>query len=234
MSRRGELQGMEALLRWQHPELGLLPSGKFSALAEEIGVAAQIGRWMLKAACKEAARWPGAVQVAISISSVQFEDAALVATVDQALQSVALKPERVELEITEAVLLRNEAHVMRKLRELKNLGVRIGMKEFGTGYASLSRLVSFPFDRIRIDQSVAGAAPTEPASRALVSAVAALGASLGVHTMIEGVVSHEHLEMVRGAGAASVRGLLSSDPVPCDAVLDLLEGQNKRWDEGER
>lgn len=223
------LLGMEALLRWTHPERGLMDASEFMELAEEIGTAPAIGRWVLKAACKAAAGWAGDAHLAVSLRGVQFDGETLAETVKQAIETTGLRPQRLQLEITEGVLLRNEAHVLRTLHELKALGVHIAMKNFGTGYASLSRLVSFPFDLIRVDPSIAGNAVLEPTRRAMVSAVAALGASLGVHTMLEGMLDREQLARVRGEIGGSVGGYLLSEPVGPTQLAAVLDGYYGRW-----
>ncbi len=205
------LTGLEAMVRWRHPERGLLEPASFMPIAEEIGLAASIGRWMLEAACQEAASWPDPVHLTVAISTPQFEAGSLVGVLQQALTTSGLMASRLQLEITETVLLRNESNVVKTLYELRATGVGIGISNFGTGYASLTKLDSFPFDRIRMDTSLV---EEQIAShRAIINAVVAFGASLGVSTMVDGIRSGDDLARLRAGGRLAVQGFLSSAPV---------------------
>jgi diguanylate cyclase (GGDEF)-like protein len=214
------LIGLEALLRWRHPERGLLEPDQFMPLAEEIGLVDAIGRWTLAAACKQASSWAPSVKLIIAISTPQFEAGSLVGSLRQALNATAIRPDQLELEITESVLLRNETTVVRTLYELKSIGVRVGISNFGTGYASLTKLDSFPFDRIKMDTSLVQGDVSS--HRAIFSAVVAFGASLGVRTMIDGIRTEEQLSEIRAGGGRSVQGFLTTRPVPPAELNEVL------------
>jgi diguanylate cyclase (GGDEF)-like protein len=215
------LFGLEALLRWRHPERGLLDPSSFLALAEEIALVVPIGRWMLEAACRQAISWPTDIKLVVAISSPQFDSGSLVDSVKQALAASNLHPARLEIEITERVLLSNEANVVKTLYELRGLGVRIGISNFGIGYASLTKLDSFPFDRIRMDTSLV---EDEASShRAILTAVFAFGASLGVSTMVDGIRTQEQLAKLRAEGGRAVQGFLSAPTVSPVELQEFLK-----------
>jgi diguanylate cyclase (GGDEF)-like protein len=214
--------GFEALLRWQHPERGLIPPAEFVPLAEEIGLIAPIGEWVLRTACREAAGWPEGVGVAVNLSPAQFKSHHLVPAVRAALAASGLPGRRLELEITEGVLLQDNEANLATLRELRALGVRVAMDDFGTGYSSLSYLRSFPFDKIKIDRSFVSGLATDPESAAIVRAIAGLGASLGMATTAEGVETAEQMRRIRAEGCLQVQGYLVSRPVPAAEVAALI------------
>jgi len=216
------LSGFEALLRWNHPERGLVPPAAFIPLAEEIGAITAIGAWVLKQACAEAARWPNDLTVAVNLSPVQFKNRALMLDVVAALGASGLAASRVELEITEAVMLQDTEATLATLSQLKALGVRISMDDFGTGYSSLSYLRKFPFDKIKIDQSFIRDLATRPESMAIVRAVAGLGSTLGIATTAEGVETLEQLKAVKQEGCTQVQGFLLGRPKPASAIPALL------------
>jgi len=218
----GKLIGFEALVRWQHPQRGLVPPNDFLPLAEEIGLIVPIGDWVLRTACREALKWHESVTIAVNASPLQFDTGRFAESVARALESTGLPGKRLEIEITEGILLRNEDSVLTTLATLREMGVRIAMDDFGTGYASLSQLARFPFDKIKIDRSLAGDAGSHPKNRAIVRAIAALGASLGVATMAEGVESDEQLHRLRSDGCSSVQGYLFSKPIPADQIKALM------------
>jgi diguanylate cyclase (GGDEF)-like protein len=212
-----ELVSMEALLRWTHAERGPVPPAEFIPLAEETGLIVQLGEWVLREACNEAARWPEPIKVAVNLSPVQFRNRGLVTTVTHALAAARLAPGRLELEITEAVLLQDDEMTVTMLHRLRALGVRVAMDDFGTGYSSLSYLRSFPFDKIKIDRSFIKDIERNRGSAAIIKAIASLGTSLGIRTTAEGVETEEQLEIVRRAGCTEMQGYLVSRPVPaCD------------------
>jgi diguanylate cyclase (GGDEF)-like protein/PAS domain S-box-containing protein len=219
-SSDGELTGMEALLRWTHAERGAVPPAEFIPIAEETGLIVPLGEWVLRRACSEAAQWPGSIRVAVNLSPVQFKGRGLVATVASALATAGLSPHRLELEITEAVLLRDDEATIATLHQLRALGVRISMDDFGTGYSSLSYLRSFPFDKIKIDRSFIADLDRNRDSAAIVRAVAGLGLSLGIETTAEGVETAEQLELVRRDGCTEVQGYFFSRPRPAAEVLE--------------
>jgi diguanylate cyclase (GGDEF)-like protein/PAS domain S-box-containing protein len=217
-----ELVAMEALLRWTHGERGAVPPSEFIPLAEEMGLIVPLGEWVLREACKEAARWPDPIKVAVNLSPVQFRNRGLVAMVTHALAATRLAPHRLELEITEAVLLQDDEAIVSMLHQLRALGVRISMDDFGTGYSSLSYLRSFPFDKIKIDRSFIKDIERNRDSASIIRAIAGLGASLGIETTAEGIETEEQLELVRRAGCTEMQGYLVSRPVPACELADLI------------
>ncbi len=186
-TERNQLVGFEALVRWRHPERGLIPPGNFLPLAEEIGLIGPIGEWVLRTACREATKWPTDITIAVNASPLQFDAGNYAHVVHKALQATGLPGERLEIEVTEGILLRNDEVILNTLRDLRELKVRIAMDDFGTGYASLSQLARFPFDKIKIDRSLAGFEGENIKKRAIVRAITALGESLSVCTLAEGV-----------------------------------------------
>ncbi len=213
-----DLAAMEALLRWNHPERGPVSPAEFIPVAEEMGLIVPLGEWVLREACNEAARWPDPIRVAVNLSPVQFRNRGLVTTVTSALAAARLAPSRLELEITEAVLLQDDEAIVTMLHQLRALGVRIAMDDFGTGYSSLSYLRSFPFDKIKIDRSFIKDIERNRDSAVIIRAVASLGASLGIETTAEGVETAEQLEIVRRAGCTEMQGYLVSPPRPACEV----------------
>lgn len=218
----GEVVGVEALVRWNHPERGLVPPNHFIPLAEDTGLILSIGEWVLRTACQQAAQWPGLV-VAVNLSPVQFKSRDLVETVSQILRETDLPPGRLELEITESVLLHDSAAALAVLERLKSAGVRIAMDDFGTGYSSLGYLNSFPFDKIKIDQSFIRDLDAEK-SNAIVRSVVSLGQSLKMITTAEGVETLGQAEFLRQVGCEQVQGYLYSRPLPAEQLAPLLLG----------
>jgi len=216
------ISGCEALVRWNHPTRGLVMPGEFIGLAEEIGLIIGMGEWCLKQACAEAAGWPEHMKVAVNLSPVQFRSRNLVQTVVQALASSGLNPNRLELEITESVLLHETAGNMKVLHELRELGVRIAMDDFGTGYSSLSYLRSFPFDKIKIDRSFISDLAGDPDALAIVKAVTSLGAGLNIITTAEGVETSEQMEQLRLEGCTEVQGYLISRPCNVATLREMI------------
>jgi diguanylate cyclase (GGDEF)-like protein len=225
---RNRICCLEALLRWHHPEKGLVSPGEFIALAEETGLIIPIGEWTLREACAEAAGWPDDVNVAINLSANQFKSRNLVQTVFSALAASGLAPSRLELEITESVLLQNDDATLATLHQLRTLGVRIALDDFGTGYSSLSYLRSFPFDKIKIDRCfVADLSDTDEDALAILRAVAGLGLSLGIATTAEGVETNEQLQKVREEGCTEMQGYLFSPPRPIEEIARLFPTEAK-------
>ena len=228
-SEDGAVSGFEALLRWRHPERGAVSPADFIPLAEEIGLITPIGEWVLRTACAEAATWPDSVSLAVNVSPVQFRGAKLVDTVTSALARSGLAPSRLELEITEGALLDNTDTVLKVLNSLRDLGVRISMDDFGTGYSSLSYLQKFPFTKIKIDQSFVRRMDDSPDCSAIVRAVAALGASLGMKTTAEGVETEAQRERIRAEGCTEIQGYLTGRPMTAaDAAAFILRSQEER------
>ncbi|HVV94544.1 MAG TPA: EAL domain-containing protein [Hyphomicrobiales bacterium] len=216
------ISGFEALLRWNHPRRGLVAPSEFIGLAEEIGLIVPIGEWVLRQACREAARWPGDIRVAVNLSPAQFRNRNLTHDVIRALAGSGLSPQRLELEITESVLLVENEATLATLHQLRSLGVRIAMDDFGTGYSSLSYLRSFPFDKIKIDGSFVRDASDRADCAAIIRAVAGLGESLGIPTTAEGVETEEQLRHVFAEGCTEVQGYLFSRPRPAEDLPDLM------------
>jgi diguanylate cyclase (GGDEF)-like protein len=215
-----DVHGCEALLRWNHPERGVVPPLEFIPVAEEIGLIVTLGEWVIRQACADAAKWPGNVSVAVNLSPTQLNSKNLVPTVLSALATSQLPAHRLELEITETVLMQNTETTLRTLHQLRALGIRIAMDDFGTGYSSLSYLRSFPFDKIKIDRCFINGLGDSPGSAAIVRAVADLADSLSMSTTAEGVETRAQLDHVRELGCTDVQGYFYSRPVP---IRDLLK-----------
>ncbi len=225
---RGEVCCFEALLRWNHPERGLVGPDEFIPVAEEIGLIVPLGEWVLKQACKDAMAWPDKITVAVNLSAAQFRNPTLALSVVSALGQSGLSASRLELEITETVLLQDDRAVLDTLHQMRDLGVRICMDDFGTGYSSLSYLRSFPFDKIKIDRSFVQELGKENDCAAIIRAVTGLGASLGMITTAEGVETEQQLEILRAEGCVQAQGFLFSRPRPLSEVPALLERINLR------
>jgi diguanylate cyclase (GGDEF)-like protein len=218
--------GFEALIRWHHPERGMIPPLEFIAVAEETGLIVPIGDWVLVQACAEAATWPSDVKIAINLSPIQFKNKGLLLSVVSALAASELSPNRLELEITESVLLQDGDATLAILNELRGLGVRISMDDFGTGYSSLSYLRKFPFDKIKIDQSFIFDMSEHNDSLAIVRAVIAMGSGLGIATTAEGVETAAQFKQLKLEGCTEVQGYLFSPPRPAAEVKGLLASIN--------
>jgi diguanylate cyclase (GGDEF)-like protein len=218
---RRMVTGFEALMRWTHPERGTIAPAEFIALAEEAGLMSEIGDWALRRACTQAARWPSQAKVAINLSPLQIKRD-LVEVVLQALASSGLPPARLELEITEAVLMQDSQNTLATLHQLRQLGVRIALDNFGRGYCSLSYLRSFPFHKIKIDRAFIADMDRSENSRALVEGIVGLGKNLGMVTVAEGVENYAQLEMVRAFGCAEAQGFYFSPAVAPSEVERLL------------
>jgi diguanylate cyclase (GGDEF)-like protein len=216
------VSGFEALLRWHHPERGMVSPAMFIPLAEEIGAIVPIGDWVLRQACAAAASWDGALRVSVNLSPVQFKSRNLVASVAAALREAQLDPARLELEITETVMLQDTEATLATLHELRNLGVGIAMDDFGTGYSSLSYLRRFPFDRIKIDQSFVREIDKQRDCGAIIRAVIALSREFGMATTAEGVETRDQLCALAQAGCSDIQGYLFSRPVPLGDIPAML------------
>jgi EAL domain-containing protein (putative c-di-GMP-specific phosphodiesterase class I) len=214
--------GFEALLRWRHPIHGLVPPDVFIPVAEESGLIVPIGAWVLKTACTEAAKWPEDISVAVNLSSQQFRDGEIAIVVEEALEASGLPSKRLELEITETVLLDDNKANMAVLHRLRGLGIRIALDDFGTGYSSLGYLQHFPFSKIKIDRSFVSGLPGNEESQAIVKMVIGLGKSLGLRVTAEGVETEAQLNWVR-RGCDEVQGYFISRPVPPADVPALID-----------
>jgi diguanylate cyclase (GGDEF)-like protein len=218
-----QVTGMEALLRWHHPERGTVSPAEFIPLAEEIGLIIPLGEWILRKACSDAATWHHDIKVAVNISPAQFRGTKLLEAVITALAVSRLPPSRLELEVTEGVLLVDTEATLALLHQLRALGVGIAMDDFGTGYSSLSYLRQFPFNKIKIDSSFIRGSTDEASSLAIIRAVTGLSASLGMVTTAEGVETNEQLDRVRAEGCTEVQGFLFSAARPAAEVAELIE-----------
>jgi EAL domain-containing protein (putative c-di-GMP-specific phosphodiesterase class I) len=212
----------EALVRWNHALRGMISPVNFIPLAEETGLIVPLGDWVLRQACLDAAGWSQDVCVAVNLSPVQFKNPSLVSTVKEALRASGLPAHRLELEITESVLLQNSEATLSVLHELRGFGVRISLDDFGTGYSSLSYLRSFPFDKIKIDRSFVSELATRDDSMAIVRAVTGLGKSLGIVTTAEGVETDAQFDLLRQEGCTQAQGYLFSRPRPAADVENML------------
>ncbi|WP_407188873.1 EAL domain-containing protein [Bradyrhizobium centrosematis] len=219
----GRVVAFEALLRWNHPQRGLIAPVDFIPLAEETGLIVQLGDFVLRSACVDAATWPDDVDLAVNLSPVQFKNPNLIASVNEALAASGLDAHRLELEITESVLLQNSEATLTTLHELRGMGLRISLDDFGTGYSSLSYLRSFPFDKIKIDRSFVSELATREDSMAIIRAVTGLGRSLGIVTTAEGVENDAQLELLRREGCNQAQGYLFSKPRPASDVTIMLD-----------
>jgi diguanylate cyclase (GGDEF)-like protein len=214
---------MEALLRWTHPVNGPMSPGEFVPVAEETGLIVPLGEWVIREACKQAMSWPEDVRVAVNLSPTQFSRGNIVTIVINALASTGLPSSRLELEITESVILEKTERNVEILNQLRNLGIRISMDDFGTGYSSLGYLRSFRFDKIKIDQCFVRDMSSDQESRAIIAAIAGLGTSFGMVTTAEGVETLEQLRIVASEGCTEVQGKFFSMAVHSDEVNRLIE-----------
>ena len=221
-ARTQSLTGFEALARWRHPERGLITPGEFIPLAEETGLIRPIGAWILRKACADAGSWPGHIKVAVNLSAVQFTGGTLVEDVEQILAATGLAPQRLELEITESVLLRDGEATLALLRRLRDLGVRLAIDDFGTGYCSLSYLGQFPFDKVKVDQSFIRNLQWDKGSVEIVRAVVGLGRGLGMSVLAEGVETGEQRDLLRKEGCDELQGYLFSKPVALQDVAAII------------
>ena len=208
----------EALIRWRHPEKGLIAPDRFIPFAEESGLILKIGEWVLQSACNEAMKWPSSMKVAVNLSAVQLRSAALLDQIICVLAETGLPPERLELEVTETALIEYGTEAPILLKKLKNLGITVALDDFGTGYSSLSQLTMFPFDKIKIDKSFIRSMTNRADCAAIISAVLALAQSLDIHTTAEGVEKDEQLRILALAGVTTVQGFLIRPPCPASEL----------------
>jgi predicted signal transduction protein with EAL and GGDEF domain len=226
-----QVAGFEALLRWRHPTRGLVSPDQFIPLAEETGMIIPIGEWVLRHACAAAAAWPEPLRVAVNLSPVQFKSRDLVKVIVAAVTDSGLDPTRLELEITETVMLQDTEPTLAVLHQLRALGLQIAMDDFGTGYSSLSYLRRFPFDRIKIDQSFVRELGQHHDSLSIVRAVTTLGRDLGMAITAEGVETRQQLDALEKAGCTEIQGYLFSRPVPEIEVVALLRSLQSEIDD---
>ncbi|MEZ5708794.1 MAG: EAL domain-containing protein [Blastomonas sp.] len=221
------ITGYEALARWEHPEAGPISPGLFISIAEEAGLITQLGEWVLRTACADAASWPGAVRVAVNVSPIQFADPAFPTIVLNTLAQSGLAPERLELEITETVFLDGGTNVEKIFDRLKGIGVRLALDDFGTGYSALGYLKKAPVDKIKIDQSfVRGAVSMGGPNSAIVKSIVTLADALDMETTAEGAETLDELELIRALGCSHVQGYVYGKPMSTDAVREMLEAHD--------
>jgi diguanylate cyclase (GGDEF)-like protein len=225
--KTGKVSSCEALIRWHQPERGLVPPLEFIAIAEKTGLINSIGEWVLRTACTEAVGWPGGCSVAVNVSPVQFKSADFIGIVVDALETSGLPAGRLELEITELVLMQDSELTVGLLHRLKKLGIRIAMDDFGTGYSSLGYLRSFPFDKIKIDQSFIHDLSNNKDSLAILCSVVSLGRSLGIVTTAEGVEAQNQLDVLRTEGCTEAQGFLFSRPRSAAETSKMLSSLDR-------
>jgi EAL domain-containing protein (putative c-di-GMP-specific phosphodiesterase class I) len=212
------ISSVEALLRWDHPERGPIAPAEFIPVAEDTGLIVPIGEWVLRAACRAAAGWPAPIRVAVNVSAVQFRHKGLLQAVEGALANAGLAADRLELDVTEAVLLADPEGAPRALHQLKAMGVRIVMDDFGTGQSSLRCLRSFPFDKVKIDRSLIGVLGQDRDATVMVDTLIGFALGLGMATTSEGVETVEQLDLVRQRGSTEAQGFLFSPPLPASGI----------------
>ena len=220
--QKDEVTSCEALLRWHHPERGMIAPAEFIPLAEEIGLIVPLGEWVLRKACADAALWPEEVKVAVNLSPIQVMSKNLTPVVIGALASSGLSAHRLEIEITESVFLQDTEMTLAALRQLRELGIRISMDDFGTGYSSLSYLRNFPFDKIKIDRCFISGLSDSENSRAIVQATAGLARNLGIMTTAEGVETQQQLQHVKFLDCTEMQGYLFCPPRRVEEIARLL------------
>jgi diguanylate cyclase (GGDEF)-like protein len=224
--RTGAVSGVEALLRWNHPDLGNLPPLKFIPLAEETGLIVPIGRWVLKTACEQAITWQKQglppLSIAVNLSPRQFQDENLLRDVDEVLQRTGLEPALLELEITESMVMQNAARAIKLLAALRARGVRLAIDDFGTGYSSMSLMKQFPIDTIKIDRSFVRDLEKNPQDRAIATAIISMGKALGLTIVAEGVETEGQSEFLKGGSCDELQGYLFSRPVSPAEISALI------------
>jgi diguanylate cyclase (GGDEF)-like protein len=219
--------GFEALMRWDHPQRGLVSPVEFIPVAEESGLIVAMGEWAMHEACREAIRWPDRLRVAVNVSAIQFRNSGFANIVVQALARSGLDPHRLEIEITESIFLEGSGPTLELLHKLHALGCRIALDDFGTGYSSLSYLRSFPFDKIKIDRSFVTNVADDVGAAAIVRAIVDLAGALHMETTAEGVEDSEQLAALRSQGCSSIQGFLFSRPLTTEGVARLLQDQRR-------
>ena len=226
--RDNKITGCEALLRWRHPERGMISPAEFIPIAEETGLINPLGEWVLASASAEAATWPDDIKLAVNVSPVQFRSGTLALKIVAALAASGLSASRLELEITEAVLIRDDDAALAILHQLRAIGVRIALDDFGTGYSSLSYLQRFPFDKIKIDRCFVNDIAEPDGSSCIVQAVVNIAAARHMTTTAEGVETQQQMELLRGLGCAEMQGYLFSPAKPAEDIKQLLFSRSAR------
>jgi predicted signal transduction protein with EAL and GGDEF domain len=226
--RDGRITGCEALLRWHHPERGMVSPAEFIPVAEETGLINQLGEWVLATACAEAATWPEDSKLAVNVSPIQFKSGTLALKIVAALAASGLAANRLELEITEAVLIRDDEAALAILHQLRAIGVRIALDDFGTGYSSLSYLQRFPFDKIKIDRCFVNDLAEPEGSSCIVQAVVNIAAARHMTTTAEGVETEQQRKLLRELGCSEMQGYLFSSAKPAEEIRQLLFSHDER------
>jgi EAL domain-containing protein (putative c-di-GMP-specific phosphodiesterase class I) len=216
------VKSFEALLRWRHPVRGNVPPSAFIPLAEEVGLIVPIGEWVIREACKQAAKWPRHIKVAVNVSAAQFKSAALVPTIADAIASSRIASSRLIVEVTESVMIGDANQAIAILHVMRDQKIMIAMDDFGTGYASLGYLHRFPFDEIKIDRSFVSELGKRDDSVVIVRAIISLAKALGIATVAEGVESEDQFVCLRTEGCDEIQGYLISRPMPAEDVLTFL------------
>jgi EAL domain-containing protein (putative c-di-GMP-specific phosphodiesterase class I) len=220
------VKGMEALIRWKHPDKGLIPPMQFIPLAEASGLIIPIGEFVIRTVCGQIKTWQKAgykqMNIALNVSSRQFDQQNLIEIVKEALQDTLISPQCLELEITESIIMRNPEKAMRTLTELKALGIEIAIDDFGTGYSSLSYLKQLPLDFLKIDQSFVKNLASDPRDQAIIRAIIAMAHSLNLKTIAEGVETEEQLSFLQKHGCDEIQGYLFSRPLPAEEIPGIL------------
>jgi predicted signal transduction protein with EAL and GGDEF domain len=214
--------GCEALLRWHHPGRGMISPAEFIPVAEETGLIIELGEWVLRKACSDAAQWPEGIKLAVNVSPLQFKSGTLALRVAAALAESGLSPDRLELEITEAVLIRDDEEALSVLHQLRDLGVRIALDDFGTGYSSLRYLQRFPFDKVKIDRSFVHDIAEAEGSSPIIEAVVHMAMARCMTTTAEGVETEAQRDILRRLGCHEMQGFLFSPAVPVERLANLL------------
>jgi EAL domain-containing protein (putative c-di-GMP-specific phosphodiesterase class I) len=225
----GRVTGAEALIRWQHPDLGLIPPGRFIAIAEDSGLIVEIGSWVIRECCRQARRWQEAgfqdLTVAANVSALQFRRGSLEDVVRDALEEAGLEPRFLELELTESILADDQAKAAAVLTRLHEIGVGLALDDFGTGYSSFTYLVNFKLDKLKIDQSFVRNISMNHKDETIVSSIVRLAREFGLRTVAEGVESEQALEVVRRAGCDQAQGFLFARPMIADDLLSFLRAR---------
>jgi EAL domain-containing protein (putative c-di-GMP-specific phosphodiesterase class I) len=226
----GRRRGVEALVRWRHPTRGLISPDLFIPLAEETGLIVPLGEWIIRQACDDAVSWPADTTVSVNLSPVQFKQAELFDIIESVLRKSGLPPARLEIEITESVLLERAVENHAFMERLKSIGVSLALDDFGTGYSSLSCLTAFPFDKIKIDKSFIGKLSKRHKSSAIISSIVTLARGLDMSVTAEGVETREQLEELRALGVNFAQGYLLGRPVPIGELEGLRPSRGARLD----
>jgi EAL domain-containing protein (putative c-di-GMP-specific phosphodiesterase class I) len=222
----GQITGVEALLRWTHPELGVLPPMEFIPLAEETGLIVPIGRWVLKEACAQNMAWQRRglrpVSMAVNLSPRQFVDEHLLQDIDEALAESGMSPVLLQLEVTESMVMRNVSRAIKVLDAIQSRGIRLAIDDFGTGYSSMSLMKQFPIDTIKIDRSFVRDLPSDSEDQAITQAIISMGKALGMTVIAEGVETAEQHAFLRSHACDEMQGFLFSKPLPPQQLAELL------------